>query len=174
MQILGREKVSFDKNRQNPFGHEHEKHTTGERKSGKYDPFQQTDVLRLLSLRLMYSPRKRALPAPPPVRFPKRKPLFLRRTSSPLTRSLKKAGVPPSIRFYDRPLDAQSGNALHPSRGENRKNVVVAMMRQKCTEKTGEGKSGGCHPPAINKIKETALLEGSAEREVRGERTAKD
>ena len=132
MQILRREKVSFDKNRQNPFGHEHEKHTTGERKSGKYDPFQQTDVLRLLSLWLMYSPRK--------------------------------GGCTPSIRFYARPLDAQSGNALHPSRGENRKNVVVAMMRQKCTEKTGEGKSGGWHPPAINKIKETALLSSSAER----------
>ena len=42
------------------------------------------------------------------------------------------------------------------------------------SSKTGEGKSGGCHPPAINKIKETALLEGSAEREARGERTAKD
>ena len=69
----------------------------------------------------MYSPRKRALPAPPPVRFPKRKPLFYGEhiTSD---EEPQKGGCTPSVRFYDRPLDAQSGNALHPSRGENRKN----------------------------------------------------
>ena len=33
-------------------------------------------------------------------------------------------------------IEPEAGGALHPSRGENRKNVVVAMMRQKCTEKT--------------------------------------
>ena len=107
---------------------------------------------------------KTGAPSAPSRPLPQAEAIVFAENTSPLTRSLKKAGVTPSIRFYDRPLDAQSGNALHPSRGENRKNVVVAMMRQKCTEKTGEGKSGGCHPPAINKIKETALLEGSAER----------
>ena len=49
----------------------------------------------------MYSPRKRALPAPPPVRFPKRKPLFLRRTHH-LLRGASKRRVWESRSTYDK------------------------------------------------------------------------